>query len=426
VCHAATAEAGLPVLKTDSRTVDVRDGDRLLKGVWVVDPAVALDVYDAQRTTGEKRVTFISEVDSMSFDVQPGRTYDFVILLGGKDACRTRISTMTQGYRRIGSNPAAGPDTIPITITHGKLHVQGTLNDSEVLDLIFDTGADMCVLYPSAMGKGAKLDFDGTTDNVGTGGTTVRQTSSDNRLEIAGLRWDHEPILYAEKQADAAADGIVGYTVFQDKVVEIDYDRMAMIVHDALPPYAAGYAKTAMQSLGSLTVVEVGLNGAGVKTSGLFVLDTGGNGAMLVNQAFAANGGLRAAMRVLGRSESRGLGSEAIRNELVLLPELTLAGFTLRNVPINIELPSEGNKAPPGGVLCMDVLERFNTILDYPRSEAYFRPNTRFDEPFRRNSSGPPWFVAAGIAVVSAASLAWLASLLVKRRRNSREAQGRS
>ena len=280
------AQQGLPVLRTSSRTVDVRDGDRFLKGAWTLDPSVALDVYDALRTTANKTVTFITDVDSMSFAVQPARTYDFIILLTGKVECRTRISTMSQGYQRAGTNIAAGPDTIPITLTHGKLHLRGTINGSNTLDLIFDTGANANVLYPSAIGKGAKLPFDGMTDNVGTGGATLRQTSRDNRLEVAGLRWEHEPFLYVEKQADRA-DGIVGYPVFQDKVVEFDYDRMVMVIHDALPAQAAGYAKTAMGFVGSLTAVEAILAQGDKESSGQFVLDTGGSGAMNVNQAFS-------------------------------------------------------------------------------------------------------------------------------------------
>jgi hypothetical protein len=241
-----TAQVGLaqdlPVLKANSTSVDVQDGDRLLKGDWTIAPAVALDVYDVARTTARKRVTFITDIDSMSFDVEPGHTYDFIILLNGRDACRTRISTMTQSYTRIKSTPSTGPDTIPISIRHGKLHLDGRINDSEVLDLIFDTGARISALYPSATSKGAKLQLDGTTNNIGTGGTTLRVTSSDNRLEVAGLRWDHEPVMYLEKQADRA-DGIVGCPVFEGKVLEFDYDRMVMVVHDTLPAHAAKFAK---------------------------------------------------------------------------------------------------------------------------------------------------------------------------------------
>jgi hypothetical protein len=407
----------LPVLRANSPIIDVQDGDELLKGDWRVDPTAALDVYDARRTTAEKRVTFITDVDSMSFDVQPGHTYDFIVLLNGKDACRTRISTMTQSYERVAPNSAAGPDTIPISIRQGKLHLSGRINDSEVLDFIFDTGAEINALYPSGRSKGAELRLDGTTDNAGTGGITRRETSSDNRLEIAGLRWTHEPVLYLESQADRA-DGIVGFPVFAGKVIEFDYDRMVMIVHDRLPAHAAGFAKTPMPLSGSLAAVEAALVNGEQRASGLFVLDTGGSGTMNVNQAFAAAHGLHGAMKRLGGSTARGVGSAGIRNDVLLLPQLTLAGFDLVDVPINVELPSDGNQAPPGGLLCMDVLQRFNTILDYPRNEAYFRPNTRFTAPFKKRYSGFPWFAIVGIAVVSVASLVGLAWRAARRRRS--------
>jgi hypothetical protein len=417
-CQSSLAQEGLPVLRANSRSVDIQDGDRFLKGHWTIDPSVALDIYDAVRPAEDKTVTFTTDAESLSFDVQPGRTYDFIILLNGRDECRTRISTMTQGYRRAGTSVAVGPDTIPITITHGKLHLRGTINGSSTLDLIFDTGANTNVLYPSGIGKGAHIQVDGTTNNVGTGGATLRKTSRDNRLEVAGLQWENEPFLYVEKQADRA-DGIVGYPVFQDKVVQIDYDRMVMSVYGMLPTQATDYAKTEMRYVGGLTAVEAILAQGEKESSGLFTLDTGGSGTLNVNRAFAEAHGLRAGMRHLGTSASRGVGSGVVRNEVLMLPELKLAGFILRDLPIHVELPSGGNAAPPGGTLNMEVLERFNTFLDYPRNDAYFKPNTHFGAPFKAEFSGLPWLVIVGIVGIVVASLAGLGLGIAKRRRHS-------
>lgn len=84
-----------PILKTNSKIVDVQDGDKFIKGGWSIDPAIPLDIYDAQRTTTAKKVTFTSDIESISFDVAPGRTYDCNIVLIGRDICRTRVSTRT-------------------------------------------------------------------------------------------------------------------------------------------------------------------------------------------------------------------------------------------------------------------------------------------------------------------------------------------
>jgi predicted aspartyl protease len=378
---AAAALQELPVLAARSAIVDVEDGDRLLKGVWRVDPSVALDVYVARRTTGPKRVTFRSDVAELGFDVEPGRTYDFVILLGGKDACRTRIATSKQGYERVGATHTSGPDGLPMSVEHGKLHVRGRINGSRELDLILDTGADIHVVYPSAREAGVELAFDGETQNVGTGGATLRRTSSDNRLELGALRWNHEPFLFIEKQADSA-DGIVGFDVFDGKVVEFDWERMRLVLHDGLPSRASAFTKTTLTYSGSLPAVEVGFGDGDVRASGPFVLDTGGTGTMNVNQAFAARHAFFDGLEKLGTSSSSGVGSGTVRNAVLRVPTLTLAGFELANVPIHVELPADGESAAPGGVVCMDVLRRFDLLLDGENGAAFFKPNRALGEPF--------------------------------------------
>lgn len=376
------AQTATPTLKSNSKTIDIRDGEQLLKGIWTVDPTVAVDVYDAVRTTKSKKVTFISDVDSISFDVEPGRTYDFTILLNGKDACRTRISTMTQSFKRGPGVPASGPVSLPISIKRGKLHLQGAINGSDTLSLIFDTGADINALYPSAMRSGVALKFDGTTNNAGAGGVTTRQTSSDNRLDVGGLRWEHEPLLFIEKQADPA-DGIVGFTVFQEKMVEIDFDRMLMTIHDTLPTKLDGFSKVPMPFAGTLTAVEVGLSDGKKRVAGHFALDTGGSETMNIHHAFSTANSLQEIGEKVGTSRSSGVGPGVIENDVQRIPELSVAGFTLKNVPVHIERAPRGDAEPRGGTLNMEVLSRFNIILDYSRNEAYFKPNNRFSAPFK-------------------------------------------
>lgn len=418
VAQTGGAQQQPQVLKATSKTVDIRDGGKLLKGLWSIDPSSTLDIYDAVRTNTDKTVTFITDIDSLSIQVQPGHIYDFTILLDGNEECHTRISTMTQPYRRAVAREAAGPDTIPITISHGKLHLAGTVNGSKTLDLIFDTGANINVLYPSAARAGAELRLDGVTTNVGTGGATLRQTSRDNRLEVAGLYWEHEPFLYVEKQADRA-DGIVGYPVFQDKVVEFDYDHMVMIIHPALPPRASDYARTEMRWIRSLTAVEVVLARGEQAWSGPFFLDTGGTGAMNVYEEFSRTHELRRELRGLGTSASRGVGSGVVRNAILLLPELRLAGFTLRDVPIHAELTPGSGGPEQGGTLNMEVLQRFNTFLDYPRDAAYFKPSARFGAPFKVPPTGVPWIIGGAVAGL-VLGLAGLRSAMAKRATSSR------
>lgn len=410
--HAVAAQAGIPVLKANSKTVDVRDGDRFLKGAWAIDPTTECDVFVARRSVREKRVTFITDVDSMSFDVAPGNTYDFVILLNHADSCRTRISTMQQSYRK--DRARAAPDTIPFFILNDKIHIKASVNGSEPLDLMFDTGADILCLGPSALKKGAKITLDGSRLNYGFGGVTTRQTSSDNRLEVAGLIWDHESILYFGKKGGDSSDGILGYNVFEGTVVEINYGASVIVIRDSVPSEMDGYARLPMRFDGGVPTVKTTFNSGAMADHGWFVIDTGATAALQLKQDFVAVHNLYGTMKKIGSSTSRGVGAGKVRNDVVLLPELAFGDFVLYGVPTHLERPTEKESVSSGCLLGMDVLKRFNTILDYQSDVAYLRANSSFDSPFKTKFSGPP------IAVfVAAALVAMFAMFAAKKRRDA-------
>jgi hypothetical protein len=67
----------------------------------------------------------------------------------------------------------------------------------------------------------------------------------------------------------------------------------------------------------------------------------------------------------------------------------------------------------------MEVLKRFNTILDYRRNEAYFKPNKFFEEPFKPGSLSKRWSAVLAIAVVVAALILGLIRFLAKGRQRA-------
>lgn len=77
----------LPVIRATSPIVDIREGNKLYKKAWNIVPQEKLDVY----TTSGKKVTFYTDIDSITFKVEPQKSYDFIILLNGKDSARTQI-----------------------------------------------------------------------------------------------------------------------------------------------------------------------------------------------------------------------------------------------------------------------------------------------------------------------------------------------
>lgn len=88
------AKAQLPVIRANSNQVTIRDGETLIKGVWIAEPQNRPDRYRTIRSDAERNVTFYTDLDSICFTLQPGEKKDFVILLNGKDSCFTEVSTL--------------------------------------------------------------------------------------------------------------------------------------------------------------------------------------------------------------------------------------------------------------------------------------------------------------------------------------------
>jgi aspartyl protease len=414
----ARGEDGLPVVRASSPRVDVQDGNRLLRGIWTVAPEVAVDVYYARRARDEHKVTFRTDIDAISFDVRPGQHYDFVVLLDGTRRSHTRISTLRETCHRDGAPGAPAEDTIPFAIgADHKIHITGRVNESAPLDLLFDMGADTFVLYPSGVAKHATLRIDGKVENAGTGGVATREASNDNRVALGGLRWDHEAVLLIEKQADRA-DGIVGHNLFEDKVVEIDYDAGVLRIGDRVPDRAKPWTALPIRFVGTLPAVPVRIEGGPEPFDEWLVLDTGSSLGVYLNRGSASKHRLHDAMTHLGTSQMRGVGTGVVRNQVVLLPRLGLGAQELRDLPLHLEELSEAAQEP-GGHLGMDVLKRFQTVLDFQNDVIYLAPSALAGTPYRADYRTGRWRIAAAAAaaIVLGAGALWLRRRRVAKRR---------
>jgi len=82
------AQTKLPIIRANSKTVDVKDGEKLIKEAWTISPEINPDIY----FTSAKKVTFYTDISSISFKIDPKvGVYNFIILLNGKDTARTQI-----------------------------------------------------------------------------------------------------------------------------------------------------------------------------------------------------------------------------------------------------------------------------------------------------------------------------------------------
>lgn len=101
------AQTKLKVIKATSTSVDIKDdNDPVRKNAWTVMPNEKLDVY----ATSAKKVTFYTDQESISFNVDPKvGEYNFIILVNGTDTARTQVKYDAKAPNR---QPIAYLDTL--------------------------------------------------------------------------------------------------------------------------------------------------------------------------------------------------------------------------------------------------------------------------------------------------------------------------
>ncbi|MBO0931441.1 hypothetical protein [Fibrella aquatilis] len=180
-------------------------------------------------------------------------------------------------------------------------------------------------------------------------------------------------------------DGRFGPNLFEGKVVEIDYDKQLLIIHEKRPRRLNGYTKSPLLFIRSFACIAANLRVGNNLYSGNFLLDSGSNMAVILDSAWAAHEQFPTNLPLLNVkkvSDPRGFVYET---KTVQLPLIRVSTFELTNVPTTLL----GSKNPDGfslNYLGNDLLKRFNTILDLKNDCIYLKPNKLINLGYRENS----------------------------------------
>lgn len=89
LCQCIYAQAKIPIIKSTSNKVDIRDGKNLSKQNWSISPELNPDIYETS-SLGQK-VTFITDKDSISIKIKKDTEFNFTILLNDSIRANTQI-----------------------------------------------------------------------------------------------------------------------------------------------------------------------------------------------------------------------------------------------------------------------------------------------------------------------------------------------
>ena len=382
--QSVSAQSKLPVIKATSKSVSIKDGDYLDKNAWRLSPQIKPDIFTADRTRKTKWVIFYTDIDSIRVKVKPGTKYNFIVLLNGKDSCYTQIaSAIPPGS--VSKNDIVTHDTIPFTLTEfNAIHVRAVINDTDTLDLHFDTGALGFKLTKDAIFKKTKLLSNQPDALAGKTAPNYNHLNKAFKLQIGNVIWNNPDIIPTGLTAHNM-DGRFGREAFEGKQVEINYDNNLLIIHSKLPKSLKGYVKSKIEFKRSFICIKGTLEKENKKYRGDFLLDTGADQAIILDSAWAGTQDFPRNLKLIKTSvvsDPRGVKYET---KIVLSPLIKLNGFELTHIPTSVF----GGKNPVGfevNYLGNDLLKRFNIILDFKNDCLYLKPNNLTGLKYREDA----------------------------------------
>jgi DUF971 family protein len=264
-------------------------------------------------------------------------------------------------------------DTIPFSIgDNNKIYIKARINNSAELNLMYDTGADICAIKKSILDKTVTIKIDGNEENVGVGGTSIVETSSKNEIKINTISKKAQKLVVLDYE-DEFEDGIIGWTYFEDKIVYINYGIRKIIIYDKLPEIPKEYIKLKCKKIDNLYFIQLTLIVKGKKIKDWYELDTGSDGSLSISNLLGKKRSLFGKMTKIGSSESVGSDNNVIKNDLVLLDELRLKNYKFYRIPINLAITE--SLVENNDIIGNNFLKRFHIYTDFKNNEIYLKVN---------------------------------------------------
>lgn len=324
----------------------------------------------------------------------------FVLATFSLTDCRMAVNPTNPYDNALYFNHRQTFSIIPFKLVNNLMIVQLRLNKSDTMNFILDTGVKTALLIGLQTGDSLQLKYARKIKIKGLGsGDDVEATHSfGNRIDLNGIYGINQDILILSKdifffssKLGMRIHGIIGYDVFKNFVVEINYEKREILLkshkkfkpnkRDKLIPIVVEEGKPYVEAIVTMA------DGTLAKTK--LIIDTGASHALSLD--IFSNSDIKLPLKVREAYLGRGLNGE-IHGKIGRLPSINIGGYRLESLltsfpdsssmrHINLVVKRNGN-------LGAEILKRFHITFDYLNQRILLRPNGNFKKPFSYNMSG--------------------------------------
>ena len=251
----------------------------------------------------------------------------------------------------------------PLIVDHGRLFINARINGVET-EALLDSGAESSLIDP-VLAREAKLGPGKPIRMKGSGGEQDVSIVSNVRIEALGQTIPAADVVVMDmtdltrRLIKRPTRAIVGREVFDAAPIRIDLAKMDVRALSAEETPAG--TKLPLTEQGGIETVPVTLGNKKAQA----VLDFGNGSGVMIGQELAAEMGLKP----VGKMKGGGIGGE-VERDVVVLPELTLAGMRFRNVEVSVDATSSRAELNVG----TPILKHFVVTTDFKGRAAWFAP----------------------------------------------------
>lgn len=285
---------------------------------------------------------------------------------------------------------------IPFTIKNGHMFIQLQINDSGPLHFVFDTGA-AANLMTEQTAEALNIKTSGSQSVQGASGSTRVTSSSGNSVVLQDIEMEDLNFLVLNidhlSDEDTPLNGIIGASILNNFIVEIDYDQSEIRLYDQFDFEALDddwHKELFSLRPFNIPVILASITlPSGKKHKGSYLVDTGAATSVKFNTPFVNDKELIEQMGDHYSYTSQALKHEAT-DEVSKLTAYEAFGQTFEDFAVRLSQVTTGvsSFSQVDGILGIDILRRFNTIYNYKAQAMYVKPNSHMNDDFPLNHDG--------------------------------------
>lgn len=282
--------------------------------------------------------------------------------------------------------------TIPFDLYGDHMIIQVSVDNSEPLDFIFDTGSGLTVLDRDVQ---ANLKLSGKKVKMNEA-TSTFELIKHNEIEINGFPMEKNIKVYStdldhlEISLGRDIDGIVGYDLMHHHTIRINYSTQTMDIyeHGQGPKNGDAIPFTLNTSIPTIKGSVV-LNNNEAHEGTFFVISGAGT-SLDFNTPYAKKYDV---IHKTGKHYSyvvKGIGDEETLHYEGHVLSFSFGNQTIEDLPIGISQATRGIQASPevAGIIGNQILSMFNITIDVPGKTIYLEKNETFGKKLSVNCSG--------------------------------------